>query len=88
MIGKSKEVFRLPNDKIPDLLSAKTHREFILAKNIIEQCYKSFLKSGPVKLNIRISTELVLNPKNYTENASLPMQRSILVREEILNHMF
>ncbi len=34
MIGKSKEVFWLPNDKVPDLFSAKTYREFILAKTI------------------------------------------------------
>ncbi len=88
MISKSKEVFRLPNDKVPDLLSAKTYREFILAKNNIEQRYKRFLKLGAVKLNIRIPPELVPNPKNYTEKASLPMQRSILVREEILNHEF
>ena len=36
MIGKSKEVFRLPNNKIPDLLSARTYSEFILAKNNLE----------------------------------------------------
>jgi hypothetical protein len=74
MIGKSKEVFQLPNDKVPDLLSAKTYREFILAKNNIEQLYKIFLKSGAVKLNIRNPTELVPNPKKYTEKASLPTQ--------------
>jgi hypothetical protein len=88
MIGKSKEVFWLPNDKVPDLLSAKPYREFILAKNNIEQHSDRFLKLGAVKLNIRIPTELVPNPKNYTEKASLPMQWSILVREEILNHEF
>jgi hypothetical protein len=43
---------------------------------------------GAVKLNIRIPTELVPNLKNYTKKARLPMQRSILVREEILNHEF
>jgi hypothetical protein len=48
---------------VPDLLSAKTNREFILAKNNIEQGYKRFLKSGAVKLNVRIPTELVPNPK-------------------------
>ncbi len=63
MIGKSKEMFCLPDNKVPDLLSAKTNREFILAKNNIERRYKRFLKSGAVKLNIRIPTELVPNPK-------------------------
>jgi hypothetical protein len=57
-----------------------------LAKNNIERHYKRFLKLGAVKLNIRIPAELVPNPKNYTEKASLPMQQSILVREENLNH--
>ncbi len=32
MIGKCNEVFRLFNDKIPDLLSAPTKKEYILAK--------------------------------------------------------
>jgi hypothetical protein len=32
MIGKCNEVFRLCNDKIPDLLSAQTKKEYILAK--------------------------------------------------------
>ncbi len=86
MIGKSKEVFQLPNDKVPNLLSAKTYGEFTLAKNNIVQRYKRFLKLGSVKLNITIPTELVPNPKNYNEMASLPTQRSFVVREEILNH--
>jgi hypothetical protein len=51
MIGKSKEVFRLPNDKVPDLLSAKTYREFILAKNNIEQRCTSSLGSESLSLN-------------------------------------
>ena len=73
---------------MPDLLSAKTNREFILAKNNIEQRYKRFLKSSAVKLNIRIPTESVPNPKNYAEMASLPTQQSVIVKEEILNHEF
>jgi hypothetical protein len=32
MIGKCNEVFQLCNDKIPDLLSAPTKKEYILAK--------------------------------------------------------
>lgn len=88
MIGKSKEVFRLPNNKIPHLLSAKTYSEFILAKNNIERRYRRYLKSGGVKLNIRVTTELVPNPKNYTNQNSLPTNRSILVKEKILHHEF
>ena len=82
MIGKSKEVFRLPNNKIPDLLSARTYSEFILAKNNIERRYKRYLKSGGVKLKIRVTTELVPNPKNYTNQNNLPTNRSILVKEK------
>jgi hypothetical protein len=37
MIGKSKEVFQLSNNKVPDLLSTKTYNDFTLAKNNIEQ---------------------------------------------------
>ena len=88
MIGKSKEVFRLPNNKIPHLLSAKTYSEFTLAKDNIERRYKRYLKLGGVKLNIKIPTELVPNPKNYTKKTSLPTQRSVLVREEILHHEY
>ena len=43
---------------------------------------------GGVKLNIKIPTELVPNPKNYTKKTSLPTQRSVLVREEILHHEY
>jgi hypothetical protein len=64
MIGKSKEVFRLSNNKVPKLLLAKTYSEFTLAKDNIERRYKRYLKLGGVKLNIKIPTELVPNPKN------------------------
>jgi hypothetical protein len=46
------------------------------------------LKSGGVKLNIRVTTELVPNPKNYTNQNSLPTNRSILVKEKILHHEY
>jgi hypothetical protein len=88
MIGKSKEVFRLSNNKVPKLLSAKTYSEFTLAKDNIERRYKRYLKLGGVKLNIKIPTELVPNPKNYTKKTSLPTLRSVLVREEILHHEY
>jgi len=52
MIGKSKEVFRLSNNKVPKLLSAKTYSDFTLAKDNIERRYKRYLKLGGVKLNI------------------------------------
>jgi hypothetical protein len=78
MIGKSKEVFQ---DKVPDLLSAKTYNDFTLVKDNIEQRYDRYLKSSGIKLKIRIPTELVPHPTKYTQIASLPTQRSILVRE-------
>jgi hypothetical protein len=37
MIGKCNEVFRPSNDKVPDLLSAKTSNEFKLVKENIQQ---------------------------------------------------
>jgi hypothetical protein len=36
MIGKCNEVFQPSNDKVPDLLSAKTYNEFKLAKEKIQ----------------------------------------------------
>ncbi len=85
MIGKSKEVFQ---DKVPDLLSAKTYNVFTLAKDNIEQRYDRYPKSGGIKLKIRIPTELVPRPTKYTQIASLSTQQSILVKEEILHHEF
>ena len=85
MIGKSKEVFR---DKVPDLLKAKTYQDFTLAKDSIERRYDRYLKSGGIKLKIQIPIELFPHPTKYTHIASLPTQRSILVREEILHHKF
>jgi hypothetical protein len=79
MIGKCNEVFRPSNDKVPDLLSAKTSNEFKLAKENTQQRFKSFLKSGAAKLNIIIPTELVPNPKNYIDKCNLLTKQSILV---------
>ena len=39
-------------------------------------------------MKVRIPTFLVPHPSKYTVNTNLPTQRSILVREEILNHEF
>jgi hypothetical protein len=71
MIGKSKEVFQ---DKVPDLLSAKTYNAFTLAKDNIKRRYDRYLKSGGIKLKIRIPTELVPHPTKYTQIASLSTQ--------------
>jgi hypothetical protein len=88
MIGKCNKVFRPSNDKVPDLLSAKTSDEFKLAKENIQRRFKRFLKSSAAKLNIIIPTEFVPNPKNYIDKCNLPTKRSILVNEEILQHEF
>ncbi len=88
MIGKCNEVFRPSNEKVLDLLSAKTSNKFKLAKENIQWWFKRFLKSGAAKLNIIIPTELVSNPKNYIDKCNLPTKRSILAKEEILQHEF
>ena len=88
MFGKRKELFRLPNDKVPNFLSAKTYSEFTLTKDNIERQYKKYLKLGGVKLNIRIPSELVPNPKKYTKKTILPTQCSVLVKKEILHHEY
>jgi hypothetical protein len=48
MIGKSKEVFQ---DKVPDLLKAKTYNDFTLAKDNIALRYDRYLKLVGIKLN-------------------------------------
>ncbi len=88
MIGKCNEVFQPSNDKVPDLLSAKTYNEFKLAKEKIQGWFKRYVKSGAPKLNITIPTELVPNPKNYIEKCNLPMKWSISAKKEILQHEF
>ena len=40
MIGKCREVFRLANNKVPELLSSKNKSDFTLARTNIEQRYK------------------------------------------------
>jgi len=85
MIGKCREVFR---DKVSDLLTAKTFKDFTLAKDNIERRHVRYLKSGGIKLHIRIPTDFVPHPKKYTQIASLPTKRSVIVKEEILHHEF
>ncbi len=89
MIGKCREVFRLANNKVPELLLlSKPFSDFTLAKTNIERQYKRYVDSGGIQLKIQIPTFLAPHPSKYTFNASLLTQRSILVREEILNHEF
>jgi hypothetical protein len=88
MIGKCREVFRLPNNKVPELLSSKTKSEFNLAKINIERRYNRYADSGGIQLKIRIPTFLVPDPRKYSVQSSVPIQRRILVREEIINHEF
>jgi hypothetical protein len=86
MVGICNEIFQPSNDKVPDLLSAKTSNEFKLAKENIQEQFKRFLKSGAAKLKIIIQTELVPNPKNNIDKCNLHTKRSNLVKEEILQH--
>ena len=88
MIGKCNEVFRLCNDMIPDLLSAKLRNEYILAKNNILLRYSRYKNSGAPMLKIAIETDLVPNPKKYLNNAMRPTNYMILLKEETLKHEF
>ena len=85
IIGKCREVFR---NKVSDLLTAKSFKEFTLAKDNIERRYVKYVKSGGIKLHLTIPTELVPHPKNQRRIASLPTKRSVIVKEEILHHEF
>ena len=86
MIGKCNEVFWLCNDKIPDLLSAQTKNEYILAKMNILLRYSRYKNSGAPMLKIAIETDLVPNPKKYLNNAMRPTNCMILLKEETLKH--
>jgi hypothetical protein len=69
MIGKCNQVFWLGNDKIPDLLSAPTKKEYIFAKKNILLRYSRYKNSGAPMLKIAIKTDLVPNPKKYLNNS-------------------
>jgi hypothetical protein len=88
MIGKCNEVFWLCNDKIPDLLSAQTKKQYILAKKNILLRYSRYKNSGAPMLKIAIETDLVPNPKKYLNNAMRPTNRMILLKKETLKHEF
>ena len=69
MIGKCREVFW---NKVSDLLTAKSFKEFTLAKDNIEQRYVKYGRSGGIKLHLTIPTELVPHPKNQRRIFCLP----------------
>jgi hypothetical protein len=48
----------------------------------------SLFKPGAAKLNIKLPTELIPNPKNHIEKCNLPTKWSILVEEKILQREF
>jgi hypothetical protein len=85
MIGKYREVFR---NKVSDLLTAKSFKEFTLAKDNIELRYVKYVRSGGIKLHLTIPTELVPHPKNQRRIFCLPTRRSVIVKEEKLHHEF
>ncbi len=88
MIGKCNEVFWLCNDKIPDLLLARTKKEYNLAKKNILLWYSRYKHSGVPMLKIAIGTDLVPNPRKYLNNAMQPTNHMILLKKEILKHKF
>jgi hypothetical protein len=76
----------LCNDKIPDLLSAQTKNEYILAKKTILLWYSRYKNSEAPMLKIAIETDLVPNRKKYLNNAMRPTNCMILLKEETLKH--
>jgi hypothetical protein len=88
MIGKCNEVFQLCNDKIPNLSSAPTKKEYVLAKKNIFLRYSRYKNSGAPMLKIAIKTDLVPNPKKYLNNDMRPTNCMILLKEETLKHEF
>jgi hypothetical protein len=81
-------MFWLCDDKISDLLSALTKKEYILAKKNILLRYSRYKNFGAPMLKIAIETDLVPNPKKYLNNSMRPTNRMILLKEETFKHEF
>ena len=88
MVGKCDEVFRLSNNRVPDILSAQTKQEYNLVKKNILLRYNRYKNTNAPMLNITIETDLLPNPRKYLINTIRPTNRMILLKEEILKHEF
>jgi hypothetical protein len=88
-IGKCKEVFQCVDGSQCELLRGKSKQEFPNAKNNILMRYSCSVNFGAPKLTISINVEIALDPRKYTNSGQeRPMEREIIVREQLLEHKF
>jgi hypothetical protein len=88
-IGKCKEVFQYFDRSQCELLRAKSKQEFLNAKKIILLRYSRYVNSGAPKLTISVNVEIAPDPRKYTNSGQeRPMEREIIVREQLLEHKF
>ncbi len=87
-IGKCKEVFRRVDGSQYELLRAQSKQEFLNAKKNILLHYSRYVNSGAPKLTISIDVELAPDPRKYTNSGQEPMEREIIVREQLLELEF
>ncbi len=88
-IGKCKEVFQRVDGNQCELLTAKSKKEFLNAKNNILLRYSCYMNSGAPKLTISIDVELAPDPRRYTNSGqAMPKEREIIFKEQLIEHEF
>jgi len=88
-IGKCTEVFRPAGGGQPDILMAKSKKEFMREKENISRRYNRYVTTGAPRLSISIDVEIVPDPRKYANSKQpMPTEREILVKEQILEHEF
>ncbi len=88
-IGKCTEVFRPAGGQQPDILMAKSKKEFMREKENISWRYNRYVTTGAPRLSISIDVEIVPDPRKYANSKQpMPTERKILVKEQILEPEF
>ena len=88
-IGKCTEVFRPAGGGQPDILMAKTKKEFMREKENISRRYNRYVSTGAPRLSISIDVEIVPDPRKYANlKQPMPTEREMLIKEQILEHEF
>ena len=88
-IGKCAEVFWPIGGRRPDILTAKSKKEFMREKENISRRYNRYVTTGAPRLSISIDVEIVPDPRQYANSKQpVPTEREILVKEQILEHEF
>ena len=88
-IGKCTEVFRPAGGGQPDILMAKSKKEFMREKENISRRYNRYVSTGAPRLSISIDVEIVPDPRKHANSKQpMPTEREMLIKEQILEHEF